>query len=150
MKILVVCQYYSPEPFRISDICETLVKHGHEVTVLTGLPNYPEGHVLDDYRHGKKRNEVINGVKVIRTFEIGRGNSHLRLFLNYASFAISASLKAFFMKEEFDVIFANQLSPVMMAIPAMVYKRDGIKKSCYIVLIYGQIVWLLVELVKIR
>lgn len=137
MKILVVCQYYSPEPFRISDICETLVKHGHEVTVLTGLPNYPEGHVLDDYRHGKKRNEVINGVKVIRTFEIGRGNSHLRLFLNYASFAISASLKAFFMKEEFDVIFANQLSPVMMAIPAMVYKKRRHKK----ILLYCLDLW---------
>ncbi|MFU0799107.1 MAG: hypothetical protein ACFWUE_00360 [Xylanivirga thermophila] len=123
MKILVVCQYYYPEPFRISDICETLVKRGHEVTVLTGLPNYPEGRILDEYRHGKKRNEVIHGVKVIRSFEIGRGNSRIRLFLNYASFAISASLKAFFMKEKFDVIFVNQLSPVMMAIPAMVYKK---------------------------
>lgn len=123
MKILVVCQYYYPEPFRISDICETLVKHCHEVTVLTGLPNYPEGRILDEYRHGKKRNEIINGVKVIRSFEIGRGDSHLRLFLNYVSFAISASLKAFFMKEKFDVILVNQLSPVLMAIPAMVYKK---------------------------
>ena len=43
MKILVVCQYYYPEPFRISDICEELVKNGNEVTVLTGIPNYPEG-----------------------------------------------------------------------------------------------------------
>ena len=43
MKILVVCQYYYPEPFRISDICETLVEKGHDVTVFTGLPNYPRG-----------------------------------------------------------------------------------------------------------
>lgn len=131
MKILVVCQYYYPEPFRISDICETLVKIGHDVTVLTGLPNYPEGHILDEYRHGKKRNEVINGVRVIRSYEIGRGNSHLRLFLNYASFVTSASLKAFFMKDEFDVILVNQLSPVMMAIPAMVYKRKRQKKILF-------------------
>lgn len=131
MKILVVCQYYYPEPFRISDICETLVKIGHDVTVITGLPNYPEGHILDEYRHGKKRNEVIKGVRVIRSYEIGRGNSHLRLFLNYASFAASASLKAFFMKDEFDVILVNQLSPVMMAIPAMVYKRRRQKKILF-------------------
>lgn len=131
MKILVVCQYYYPEPFRITDICETLVKRGHEVTVLTGLPNYPEGRILDEYRHGKKRNEVINGVKVIRSYEIGRGNSHLRLFLNYASFAASASMKAFFMKDEFDVILVNQLSPVMMAIPAMVYKRKRQKRILF-------------------
>ena len=43
MKILVVCQYYWPEPFRISDICEALVQRGHQVTVVTGTPNYPEG-----------------------------------------------------------------------------------------------------------
>jgi len=128
MKILVVCQYYYPEPFRISDICETLVKNGHEVTVLTGLPNYPEGKILDDYRYGKKRSEVINGVKVIRCFEIGRGNSNLKLFLNYFSFSVSASFKALFLKEKFDVIFVNQLSPVMMGIPAIFYKKKHNRK----------------------
>lgn len=123
MKIMVVCQYYYPEPFRISDICETLVQKGHKVTVLTGLPNYPEGRVLDDYRYGKKRNQVINGVRVIRCFEIGRGKSRLRLLLNYISFMLSATMKVAFMKQHFDVIFINQLSPVMMCIPAIMYKR---------------------------
>jgi glycosyltransferase involved in cell wall biosynthesis len=137
MKVLVVCQYYYPEPFRISDICETLVRHGHEVTVLTGLPNYPEGRILDEYRYGKNRNEVINGVKVIRSFEIARGNSHIKLFLNYASFAISASLTSFFIKEEFDVIFVNQLSPVIMAIPAIVYKMRRHKQ----ILLYCLDLW---------
>lgn len=40
MKILVVCQHYYPENFQITDICEALVKRGHQVTILTGLPNY--------------------------------------------------------------------------------------------------------------
>ncbi|WP_428909813.1 glycosyltransferase family 4 protein [Niallia sp. Krafla_26] len=137
MKILVVCQYYYPEPFRISDICESLVQMGYDVTVLTGLPNYPEGQVLDGYRYGKNRNEVLNGVKVIRSFEIGRGNSKLRLFLNYFSFAVSGSIKAFFMKEKFDVILVNQLSPVMMGIPAIVYKRKHKKK----ILLYCLDLW---------
>ena len=128
MKILVVCQYYYPEPFRITDICETLVQKGHQVTILTGLPNYPEGKVLDEYRNGKKRNEILNGVKIIRTFEVGRGNSQLKLLLNYFSFAISASLKAYFMKDQYDVVFVNQLSPVMMSIPAIVYKKKHNKK----------------------
>ncbi len=137
MKILVVCQYYYPEPFRIADICESLVNRGHDVTVLTGLPNYPEGRVLDDYRNGRKRNETINGVKVLRTFEIGRGNSSYRLFLNYISFTISASLKAVIIKEKFDVIFVNQLSPVLMAIPALFYKRKHGKK----ILLYCLDLW---------
>ena len=128
MKILVVCQYYYPEPFRITDICETLVQKGHQVTVLTGLPNYPEGRVLDEYRYGKKKKETLNGVNIIRNFEIGRGDNHLKLFLNYLSFAVSGSWKALFMKEKFDVVFVNQLSPVMMGIPAMVYKKRHHKK----------------------
>ncbi len=128
MKILVVCQYYYPEPFRISDICETLVKNGHDVTVLTGLPNYPEGKVHDGYRRGKKRKELINGVEVIRSFEIGRGNNKLGLFLNYFSFTISASVKTIFMKDDFDLILVNQLSPVMMGIPAILYKKKHNKK----------------------
>lgn len=137
MKILVVCQYYYPEPFRISDVCETLVNRGHEVTVLTGLPNYPGGRVLEDYRYGKKRNELINGVKVLRCLEIGRGSNGLSLFMNYLSYSISASFKAFFIKDEFDVVFINQLSPIMMAIPALVYKRKRHKK----ILLYCLDLW---------
>ena len=128
MRILVVCQYYYPEPFRITDICETLVQKGHQVTVLTGLPNYPEGYVLDEYRKGQRRNENLNGVEVIRCFEIGRGSKRLRLFLNYLSFALSGSLKAKALKESYDVVFVNQLSPVMMALPAIAYKRKHHKK----------------------
>nr|WP_106783599.1 glycosyltransferase family 4 protein [Lysinibacillus timonensis] len=131
MNILVVCQYYYPEPFRISDICESLVKKGHDVTVLTGLPNYPEGRVLDEYRKGNKSVELLNGVKVIRSFEIGRGKNSLKLFLNYISFTVSGSIKAFFMKEEYDVILVNQLSPVLMGIPAIVYKRKHKKKILF-------------------
>lgn len=128
MRILVVCQYYYPEPFRITDICETLVQMDHEVTVLTGLPNYPEGYVLDEYRGGQKRNENINGVNVIRCFEVGRGHGPLRLFLNYLSFAVSASLRAIKLENSFDVVYVNQLSPVIMAIPAIIYKRKNNKK----------------------
>lgn len=137
MKILVICQYYYPEPFRISDICESLVEKGHNVTVLTGLPNYPEGKVLNDYRYGKKREEVINGVKIIRSFEIGRGSNKLTLFLNYFSFALSASLKALFMKEKFDTVLVNQLSPIIMGVPGMVYKKKHKKKM----LLYCLDIW---------
>lgn len=131
MKILVVCQYYHPEPFRITDICESLVNRGHEVSVLTGLPNYPKGVVLEDYRHRKNRKETIHGVKVLRSFVIGRGKSRVKLFFNYISFAVSATLKTLFMKEEFDVVLVNQLSPVIMGIPAIAYKKKHHKKLLF-------------------
>ena len=66
MKILVVFQHYYPEPFRITDICEELVRRGHEVMVVTGTPNYPEGEFYPGYEHGKKSDEVLNGVRVHR------------------------------------------------------------------------------------
>lgn len=137
MKLLVICQYYYPEPFRITDICESLVEKGHDVTVLTGLPNYPEGKILKNYRRGQNRSETINGVKVVRTFEIGRGTSKFQLFLNYFSYTLSASIKAFNLNEKFDVVLVNQLSPVMMAIPAIVYKKKYNRK----ILLYCLDLW---------
>lgn len=132
MKILVICQYYYPEPFRITDICEEWVRQGHSVTIVTGLPNYPMGEIYDGYKGKDKRNEVINGVNVHRCFEFPRKKGAIRRFLNYYSFAWSAKKYVKRMKEKFDVVFANQLSPVMMAKPALAYKKKhGTKVVLY-------------------
>jgi glycosyltransferase involved in cell wall biosynthesis len=124
MKILVVCQMYYPEQFLINDIAPALVKRGHDVTVLTGLPNYPEGKVPQEYKWGRKRNEVIDGVKVIRCFEIGRHSGRISLILNYLSFELSANYKARFMPDSFDVVLSYQLSPILMTCPAIIYKKN--------------------------
>lgn len=128
MKILVVCQYYYPEPVRITDICEELVKRGHEVTVLTGVPNYPMGIIHKDYRHGKRRDEFVNGVHVVRCFTIGRRHGTFFRVLNYFSYPLSATAKLHKLDKDFDVVFVNQLSPVMMAWPAIRYKNKYKKK----------------------
>ena len=70
-KILVVCQYYYPENFQVTPICEQLVQDGYDVTVLTGLPNYPSGIIPEEYRGGH-RDEMVNGVHVLRCYEIPR------------------------------------------------------------------------------
>lgn len=129
MNILVICQYYYPEPFRITDICEELVKRGHEVSVVTGIPNYPMGKIYDGYRYGKKRDEVINGVKVHRSFTVGRKDGVVKRFLNYFSYPISASLYIGKLKENYDVVYINQLSPVMMVWPAIKYKNKYHKRA---------------------
>ena len=137
MKILVVSQYYYPEQFQINEIAPELVKRGHQVTVLTGLPNYPHGIVPQEYRGGKKRQELIDGVKVIRCFETGRKKGKFNLALNYLSYATSASLKARRIKEKYDVVICYQLSPVTMACPAIVYKKKYNCKS----LLYCLDIW---------
>ena len=122
MKILVIYQHYYPEPFRIHEICEDLVGRGHSVTALVGLPDYPTGKVPREYRFFRRRRENINGVDVRRCFEIGRRNTKLGLAANYCSYMISASVKALFLKHDYDVVYAYCTSPVMMAVPALVYR----------------------------
>ncbi|MCR5687571.1 MAG: glycosyltransferase family 4 protein [Lachnospiraceae bacterium] len=122
MKILTVCQYYHPEPFRIHEVCEELAARGHEVTVLTGLPNYPMGVIPDEYKGGKHRDETVGNVHIIRVGERPRKPGKAGLALNYVSFVINAGAKALVMKKDFDVIFVYQLSPVLMAVPAYIAK----------------------------
>ena len=96
------------------------MQDGHEVSVLTGLPNYETGYVLKKYKHGKNRQETINGVKVYRTFEIGRRKGVFWRILNYLSYAISSSWWAMRNKKKYDIVFSYQLSPVFMMIPAII------------------------------
>lgn len=128
MKILVVCQHYYPEPFRITDICEELVSRGHQVTVVTGTPNYPKGEIYKGYDKKDKKHEVINGVEVFRCYEIPRKKGILFRFLNYYSFAISSKKFCKKLKTDYDVVFANQLSPIMMVDGAIAYKKKHNKK----------------------
>lgn len=123
MKILVVCQYYYPEPFRISDICEELVRRGHDVTVVTGVPNYPEGEIYKDYENGSKREELINGVKVYRCNTIPRKTGAIYRLLNYNSYSYSSSRFVGSLSDDYDVVFINQLSPVMMAKAGIKYAK---------------------------
>ena len=125
MKILVVCQHYYPEQFRITDICEELVKRGHQVTVVTGLPNYPMGYIYEGYKDKSKRREIINGVDVHRTFTIGRRKGIIWRVLNYYSFMLSSISYVSKLDGDFDVVLVNQLSPVMMAEAGIKYKKKN-------------------------
>lgn len=128
MKILVVCQHYWPEPFQLSDICESLVARGHTVHVITGVPNYPEGRIYRGYRGGKGRRQQKGGVQITRTFTVGRRRGVFFRALNYYSFALSSVRFAKRLHEAYDVVLAVQLSPVMMASAALAYARKRGKK----------------------
>lgn len=125
MKVLIVSQYFWPENFRINDLAAGLVERGYEVTVLTGIPNYPDGKFFSGYGFFKNLREVFKGVKIIRVPLIPRGDSSgKRLALNYLSFATIASIFApVFLRQKYDLIFVCQLSPVTVGIPAIVLKK---------------------------
>lgn len=124
MRILIVSQHYKPEPFNVSETSEELVRRGHDVTVLTALPNCPGGVVLEEYRHGRHRDEVDTGVRVVRVPIVARGKdlrgiNKLRRAANYISFPLSCRLTNAAMDSEYDCVLCFQYSPILMAIPAL-------------------------------
>ena len=134
MKVLVICQHYWPENFRVTEICEALVERGHQVTALVGLPNYPTGIIPDEYRHFRNRRQIRNGVEIRRCFEIGRRPGKVGLAINYVSYMASASIKALLKKRDYDVIYAFSTSPVLMSLPAALLRCFTSKKYMIYVL----------------
>lgn len=128
MKILVICQHYWPEPYPLTDICEELVKRGHTVHLITDVPNYPMGITYPEYKHKKNRKQNHNGVQIIRTFTIARRHNVLFRLLNYYSYAISSTIQVCRLKEDYDVVFTNQTSPVMMSTAAVAYAKKNHKR----------------------
>ncbi|MFL0162079.1 glycosyltransferase family 4 protein [Aquirufa salirivi] len=123
MKILVISQYFWPENFRINDVCLGLKERGHDVTVLTGKPNYPQGKYFEGYSWNTKSEEMWEGIPIHRSNLFLRSHGGgLRLFLNYFSFAFFASFKVLSLRGPFDQIFIFAPSPITVGIPGIVAK----------------------------
>jgi len=122
-KVLVVCQHFWPESFRINDICQFLAEEkGCEIEVLCGLPNYPVGKFFEGYSYFRNRKQLHDNIVIRRAFEIPRGsNSNFRIILNYLSFPLSSlGHVPRLLTKHYDKIFIYQLSPVMMSIAGIV------------------------------
>lgn len=137
MKILVISQHYWPESFPSTDLCEGLAARGHQVTVITDVPNYPMGYIFPEYKKGKNRRQEHNGVTILRSFTVGRRSGTLFRLLNYYSFSLSSTRLARKLKEEFDVVLAIQSSPIMMVKAGLAYAKKH-KKKC---LFYTMDLW---------
>lgn len=124
MKLLVVSQMFWPENFRVNDLVGGLVERGHEVTVLTGMPNYPEGRYRDGYGLRGPWTQEYRGATLIRVPLIPRGRGGgIRLALNYLSFAIAGSLLGpLRCRGHYDAIFVFGPSPVTVGLPAIAIK----------------------------
>jgi colanic acid biosynthesis glycosyl transferase WcaI len=125
MHILIVTQYFWPETFLINNVAIDLIKNGHEVTVLTGIPNYPQGSYFSGYGIWRKKNENYHGVNIKRVPLISRGKGHgLKLVVNYLSFAFFATvLSGFRCRKKYDVIFVFMPSPITVGLPALFLKK---------------------------
>lgn len=139
MKILVITQNFYPDDFNINEITFRMAKDGHDVHVLTGLPNYPKGVVPVEYKWPKVITETVNGVTVHRTKIHERRDGIFHRFLNYASFAINSKKRLKDLPKDFDVIFSYQLSPISMAHAARALrKQTNIPLSMYVLDIWPE------------
>ena len=126
MRILIVSQYFWPENFRINDLALALKEEGHNVTVLAGMPNYPLGKVYKGYRWWNKRRDMMQGIPIVRVPLFARRQSKSwHLLINYLSFALSGCFFGPWLlrKQNFDVVFTYGVSPVTVAIPAILISR---------------------------
>lgn len=134
MKIVMISQYFWPEEFRINAICSELKKRGHEVEVLTGIPNYPQGRFYDGYSWRKRRQEEFEGIPITRVPIISRGKGPLQLIANYISFIVSARRNKYLKKfKDFDISLVYETSPITQAYPAIKLRRKyGVPTCMYV------------------
>lgn len=123
MKILVVSQYFYPEPFRINTICQELVARGHDVTVMTAYPQYPEGEIYEGYGFDIPYETEWNGVHIHRVKTHPRGHNALGLLRNCVDYVVAGNRWVRRCKEKYDRVFVFGLSPATLALPAVTYKK---------------------------
>lgn len=132
MRILVVTQYFWPETFRINELVEMFTDQGHQVHVLTGIPNYPSGTVFPEFSRDPSRYLQWKGAEITRVPMSARQTGRIRLVVNYATFAFSASIVGLWKlrKHKFDAVFAYEPSPITVGIPTMVMRFAKRAPSC--------------------
>lgn len=120
MKLAILTQYYPPEvgaqPVRLSHLAERAAARGHEVTVLTAMPNYPTGKIFPGYG-GALRRERVQGVNLIRTYIYPTQEARmLPRLANYVSFVLSAATLGCLFAPRPDYMFVQ--SPPLFLGPA--------------------------------
>jgi colanic acid biosynthesis glycosyl transferase WcaI len=125
MKLLVISQYFFPEDFRINELVQEFTNRGHEVTILTGRPNYPEGKIFPEYIQEREKYSSYLGARVIRCPIPARGKNKISLLINYLSFIVFGTIYGLSLsfKHKFDNIFVFEPSPITVCLPAIAIKK---------------------------
>ena len=108
MRIAYVTQWFEPEPNILKGIAfvQALQRLGHEVTVITAFPNYPEGRIYDGYKLRLIRRETFNGVPVVRLpLYPSHDNSSVRRSVNFLSFFLAVSIYLVLRRTRYDIAY---------------------------------------------
>jgi colanic acid biosynthesis glycosyl transferase WcaI len=126
MRISILTQYYPPEigapQRRLSELVKGLAARGHEVTVLTAMPNYPKGVIFAGYG-GRVREERCGNVRIIRTFIYPtQSPEFLKRLANYFSFVFSALFVGIFRLQRCDYLLTES-PPLFLGITGFLLSR---------------------------
>lgn len=123
MNILVFSQYFYPENFRINTLCRELKQRGHQVTVVTGYPQYPYGKIYEGYGFDIPYETQWNGIKICRLKVHPRGGNLLGMLRNTVDYVVQANRWVKNCREKFDAVYVFEVSPVTVGLPAVTYKK---------------------------
>jgi hypothetical protein len=113
LNILFLTQYFPPEvgapQNRIFEFAKRLKANGHNITVLTAMPNYPKGEIYSEYKGKKAFEEEMDGIRVIRTsIYATKSKSFWKRILNYSSFTLSSVAQGKkFLNKSMDVVIVE-------------------------------------------
>lgn len=145
--ILVVSQYFYPETFRINDMCQEWVKRGYQVTVVTGIPNYPQGEFYEGYDYDHKRVETWQGIDIIRLPIRPRKSGAINLAINYMSFVEEGFKWVQTTKLKVDEVFIYEVSPMTQALVGVWYaKKHKVKCNLYVTDLWPENVEIVLDL----
>lgn len=110
MRLAILTQYFPPEigapQLRLLALTQEAARLGHHVDVITALPNYPDGRILDGYRRRLWAREKRDGVTVVHLPVFPAVGGGMKRMANYASFSVSA-IAALVAVRRPDVLFVE-------------------------------------------
>jgi colanic acid biosynthesis glycosyl transferase WcaI len=111
MDILLVTQHFPPERGavrRLFEFARYFVHQGHQVSVLTAIPNYPDGVVPAEYRGKFFTREEVEGVKIYRSWTLPASNQFPgRRMFGFVIFLFTAFVNSFRIRGPFDIVIAS-------------------------------------------
>lgn len=126
MKILLVTQHFPPERGavrRLYEFASYFKDNGHDVTVLTAMPNYPDGVIPDKYKGKFYYQEMMNGLDIRRSYVLPASNAQpKKRMIGFLTFLTSSIINSFRLKGKFDLVLASS-PPVTSAMLGYVISK---------------------------
>lgn len=119
MKITVISQYYKPEmgapQNRLYEMCRGLKDNGADVSIITGMPNYPTGKIFPEYRKKFSCVETLDGMEVKRYWlYASNARKALPRILNMISFSVLVLFSLRYLKKKHNDFIIVESPPLTL------------------------------------